>query len=164
MTTKRVYLSGPINGQTPLEAGSWRRRAIELLNLNLLGALDPMRGKTHLDADKALTPQSCINGGWVCRDQVIVERDLRDIRDCDGILVYVGVNPEKPIVPMTGTVCEVFAAKYLFDVPIPCVAFKDPGDHVHPQFYSPWFGKFLTPEYGVLNHLGEAIDFLLEVM
>lgn len=164
MTDTRIYLAGPIAGLTVGRACGWRDRAADVLGFKGAVGVNPMRGKEATHSVEEEIGYPTLGDDGLFSDRVIVERDLRDLRSCDGLLVQVGFDPEQPIHPMTGTICEVFAAKYMLPSLIPCVAFTDEDLHVHPQFYSPWFGQFITPRYRVYRGMDDAIQVLMEVL
>lgn len=160
MMEKLVYLSGAMDGKTLLEANTWRIEAKKLLALANWGSLSPMRGKEHLFEDGRVMYPDQAPDDPMTADSVIVERDLADIDDARVLLVHVGYDPFTRPKPLTGTVCEVFCAKNSYHTK-PCVAFKLPGENVHPQVYSPWFGQFFTPRYKVHGSLEDAIEFIV---
>jgi len=157
----KVYLSGAIDGRTLERANTWRKEAEKLLYLRGWIGLNPLRGKEYqFSPDEIITSKGYQD--YSSADSVIVTRDLMDIQASNALLVYVGYQPnEEEVKPLTGTVCEVFAARHSFFPPKPCIAFKNEGDGVHPQTESPWFGQFFTPRYRVLPSLGDAVDFLV---
>ncbi len=155
-----AYLSGAIAGKTLEQASDWRTKAANLLDLRGWGSLNPMRGKEHIFSPGEVLPFQDPRK-YLSSDSVILTRDLLDIEASKALLVYVGYDPNEEVKPLTGTVCEVFAAKYMYYPSRPCIAFKNEGDGVHPQVHSPWFGQFFVPRYKVFPNLSEAIDFMV---
>ena len=116
MSTKKIYLCGPIMDAAPHEQKDWRTRAKERLAGRFI-LLDPMR-RSFRDNE-------------IDSANEIVEFDLQDIRDADLILV----NYSKASV---GTSMEVFYASNdlgKFVVAFAPMAFKD---------CSPWMVRFCT--------------------
>ncbi len=116
MTTKRIYLGGPIMDAAVGESKDWRTRAKERLAGRFI-LLDPMR-RSFRDNE-------------VDSSNEIVEFDLQDIRDADLILV----NYAKASI---GTAMEVFYASHdlgKFVIAFSPFSFKD---------CSPWMARFCT--------------------
>lgn len=116
MSTKKIYLCGPIMDCGGDESVTWRQRAKERLAGRFV-LLDPMRRNFR---DKEIDSAN-----------EIVEFDLQDVRDADILLV----NYSKPSI---GTSMEVFYAAH--DLGKFVIAFSP-----EPfQDMSPWMVKFCT--------------------
>jgi 8-oxo-dGTP diphosphatase len=119
-----VYLSGGIAGLTAEECNDWRQRAILLLRAR---ALDPMRhdysGRRQVDVAE------------------IVDTDLRDIDDCEALLVRVEQ-------PSWGTAMEI---RYAHQLGKPIIAWGV------PSVASAWLEHHCTRFYETLD---EACDYL----
>ena len=116
MSTKRIYLCGPIMDCKLGETKDWRNRAKERLAGRFI-LLDPMR-RSFRDNE-------------VDSSNEIVEFDLQDIRDADLILV----NYSKASI---GTAMEVFYASHdlgKFVIAFSPFEFKN---------CSPWMARFCT--------------------
>jgi len=116
MTKKRtVYLAGPMEHVSADEAKGWRDIASWQLKQSDVLTLDPTR-RLHNFEKRAM--------------KRIFELDLRDIQECDIILV----NLDNPTVAKHGTAMEVFYASYVLRKPV--VAFKADASIIHPFFES----------------------------
>lgn len=116
MSTRKIYLCGPIMGATDDEPKDWRTYAKERLAGKFI-LLDPMRRSFR---DKEIDSAN-----------EIVEFDLQDVRDADILLV----NYCKPSI---GTSMEAFYAS--FDLGKFVIAFS----HIPFEECSPWMVKFCT--------------------
>lgn len=115
MIKKRtVYLAGPMEHVSLDNAAGWRNTAKALLS-DHYETLDPCR-RLH-NYEKRYMKR-------------IFELDLRDIRECDIVLV----NLNDPKLAKHGTAMEVFYASYVLGKPV--VAFKEEADIIHPFFES----------------------------
>lgn len=130
MSTKTIYLCGPIMDCMVDESKDWRTRAKERLAGRFI-LLDPMRRNFRdREVDSA---------------NEIVEFDLQDIRDADIVLV----NYSKASV---GTSMEVFYASHdqgKFVVAFSPFDFKD---------CSPWMARFCTKILPDLNRAIDYIE------
>jgi 8-oxo-dGTP diphosphatase len=127
--TPAVYLSGGIAGLSADGCNGWRKRAAELLNCSVL---DPMRwerdGRSHSPND------------------VIVQRDLRDIDECAALLVKVDD-------PSWGTAMEV---RYAYQLGLPIIAFGS------PKMSSAWLEHHCDAIYSDLEQATTALNLLLK--
>lgn len=88
----KIYLSGTIAGLTFEEANKWRSEVTEKLRDFGIQTLNPLRGRMFVNSDEE------------GRDPYeIVQRDLRDLRDCDFVLAYMDS-------PSVGTSMEIMQA------------------------------------------------------
>jgi nucleoside 2-deoxyribosyltransferase len=108
----KVYLAGPIQGQTYDSAANWRKFCTTSLKDNGINGYSPMRGKVYLskidklDDSYSNFTMSSING--------INVRDFNDVRTSDAILVnFLGCGDKVSI----GTVMEIAWAR-AFHIPI----------------------------------------------
>jgi hypothetical protein len=122
-----VYLAGPINKSTDDEAMSWRERAKDVLQKSGIQTLDPMRRDYRGQ-----------EGDFV---NTIVEGDLRDIRECDVMLVHAWKRS-------FGTAMEAWEASQHMDKDIVLVADADT---------SPWLKHCATRHF---TSLPKALDSL----
>jgi nucleoside 2-deoxyribosyltransferase len=116
MSTKRIYLCGPIMDCLPQETKDWRTRAKERLAGRFI-LLDPMR-RSFRDNE-------------IDSANEIVDFDLQDVRDADVLLV----NYSKASI---GTAMEVFYASHdlrKFVIAFSPLEFKN---------CSPWMARFCT--------------------
>ncbi len=114
MTTRTVYLAGPMEHVSKEEAEGWRNKAWQHLVASCV-ILDPTR-RLH-NFEKRYMKR-------------IFELDLRDIQESDIVLV----NLDNPTVAKHGTAMEVFYASYVLRKPV--VAFKADASIIHPFFES----------------------------
>ncbi len=93
---RRLYLAGPINGTTDLQATAWRDEAARVLE-GLWECVNPMvrdyRGKEYFNV------------------KAIVEGDLADIATCDAVLAYCWQ-------PSYGTAMEIRHAAHELKIPV----------------------------------------------
>ena len=127
---RKVYLAGPINGCTDGECSDWRGYAAERLNAE---TLDPMRRD--------------FRGREEGQHYAIVTGDMKDIRECDVLLV----NGWKP---SWGTAMEVFYAAHTLFKPVVMVV--APGAPV-----SPWQRFFSR---AIVESLDEGIAAVNEIL
>jgi nucleoside 2-deoxyribosyltransferase len=111
---RTIYLAGPMEHVSSDAASGWRNTAKSLLK-DHYDILDPCR-RLH-NFEKRYMKR-------------IFELDLRDIRECDIVLV----NLNDPKLAKHGTAMEVFYASHTLGKPV--VAFKAEDDHIHPFFES----------------------------
>ena len=112
---RTVYLAGPMEHVSESDAKGWRDIATWQLNQADVYTLDPTR-RIH-NFEKRYMKR-------------IFELDLRDIQECDLVLV----NLDNPTVAKHGTAMEVFYASYVLRKPV--VAFKADASIIHPFFES----------------------------
>lgn len=139
MCKPRVYVAGPIAGQSFEGATAWRDYAQE--RLPECEILTPMRGKDYLQAYAAmpLTSAELLGNGKrfkgstvdaeISSERAIHGRDTWDVGRCD--LVFANFLPGDEAGKVSiGTGCEVYLAKYLH---IPVVEILTLGGiHDHP--------------------------------
>lgn len=111
----KIYLAGPMEHVSKTDMTDWRDRATYLLSLHDIKTLDPTR-RLHKFEQKEM--------------RRIFECDLKDIRQCDMVLV----NLNGDTVPKHGTAIEVFYANFVLHKPV--VAFKEELTRYHPFFES----------------------------
>ena len=97
----KVYLSGGIAGMTFEEANVWRSQVTEQLRSFGIQALNPLRGRMFLGTAE----------GEDFDPNELVQRDLRDIRNCDLVLVHMEL-------PSLGTSMEIWQAHYIEKKPV----------------------------------------------
>jgi nucleoside 2-deoxyribosyltransferase len=122
---RRVYLAGP-----PF-AEEYRRRAAALLRESGLEPVDPMRRDYR--------------GNTAGREREIVESDLEDIRDCDGVLAAFAAPDE-------GTAMEAW---YAHSLGKPVVAYTA-GTPLHP------WAAYVSTE--ACSDLEDAIGALVQAL
>jgi len=106
-----VYLCGPMEAVSIEESKGWRDIATNLLSDSCV-VLDPCRRVHTFEARQM---------------KRIFELDLRDIRDCDIVLVNLNLMYDKP---SHGTAQELFYAHYVLHKPV--IAFKNEMTKLHP--------------------------------
>lgn len=111
MSKRAVYFCGPMEAVTAEEARGWRQKAATLLS-DQCNILDPCRRVHTFEARQM---------------KRIFELDLRDIRDCDIVLVNLNLMYDKP---SHGTAQELFYAHYVLHKPV--IAFKSEMTKLHP--------------------------------
>lgn len=85
---KKLYLAGGIAGLTYKQATELRDKAKDLLSDAGIEVLDPMRNEGDLKESKAIGIDM-----QACEMQEIVARDLKDIKESDGIVILTGDTP-----------------------------------------------------------------------
>jgi nucleoside 2-deoxyribosyltransferase len=111
MNKRTIYLCGPMEAVSFSEANEWRKRATHLLSDNC-NILDPCRRLHTFEARQM---------------KRIFELDLRDIRECDIVLVNLDLMYDRP---SHGTAQEMFYAHYILNKPV--IAFKSEMTKLHP--------------------------------
>ncbi|MCK9541095.1 MAG: nucleoside 2-deoxyribosyltransferase [Novosphingobium sp.] len=107
----KVYLAGPITGQSLKGCSEWRDFARrELYNYGISG-LDPLRGKQYLSNEKYI--KDSYSQHVMSTAKGINRRDMNDVRQSDVILINV-LGAEKVSI---GTILEAGAA-YALNKPI----------------------------------------------
>jgi nucleoside 2-deoxyribosyltransferase len=127
--TRRIYLSGPIAGNTYKEVTGWRQRLTDEFEDNYdVEVLDPMRDKfSEANTIINVTPAS-INAEdeTLLSDRGIVVRDHNDTINADILIVNLLGSQDKSI----GTVAEM---AWAWDRQIPIVTIMESGNiHDHP--------------------------------
>jgi len=141
----KVYLAGPIYGQTFDQANDWRDRAIQMLAPEVAG-YSPLRGKEFLEEHIEVYGRP-IEEHPLLSTRAIMERDFYDVSSSDVILVNL-LGASKP---SYGTVYEL---AWAFALRIPLVLIIEPKEelvglaHDHAWIVSTPF-KVSTLEHGV---------------
>lgn len=119
MNRYKVYLAGPITGQSYDGSTEWREEPKNTLDKYRLDGYSPMRGKAYLSKEDKIKDSysdytmSSING--------INVRDFNDCKTADAILVnFIGCGTRVSI----GTVMEIAWAR-AFQIPIVIVMEKE---------------------------------------
>jgi len=119
MNRYKVYLAGPITGQSYDGSTEWREEAKNTLDKYGIDGYSPMRGKAYLSKEDKIKDSysdytmSSING--------INVRDFNDCKTADAILVnFIGCGTRVSI----GTVMEIAWAR-AFQIPIVIVMEKE---------------------------------------
>jgi nucleoside 2-deoxyribosyltransferase len=112
---RTIYLAGPMEHVSEEDAQGWRQTATDILTPYGVNILSPVRRIHNFRKEEMKS---------------IFELDLRDIKECDLILV----NLNNPEIPKHGTAIEVFYCSYVLQKSV--VAFKENADKIHPFFES----------------------------
>lgn len=126
LTTKTVYLAGPISGLSFAECVDWRQYAINELFHHGIRGLSPMRAKDYLKSEKIIDGSyedsvlSCARG--------IYTRDRFDTLRCDLMLVNLLGATKASI----GTAME-FGWADSVKTPIICAIEPEGNPHDHPM-------------------------------
>lgn len=112
---RTIYLAGPMEHVSAEAAAGWRDTATNLLRPYNVNILNPVRRIHNFRKEEMRS---------------IFELDLRDIKECDLILV----NLNNPEIPKHGTAIEVFYCSYVLQKSV--VAFKEDPSKIHPFFES----------------------------
>ena len=83
----KVYLAGPITGQSYVGASEWRDTARAALDKYDIVSYSPMRAKEALAARKELSAWDYADGNGPMSSRTMVRRDLNDVRTADIMLV-----------------------------------------------------------------------------
>lgn len=144
----KVYLAGPITGQTYEGSVSWREETKNVLTAGGIVAYSPMRGKAYLSAEEKIKDSysdhtmSSING--------INVRDYNDVKTASAILVnFLECGSRVSI----GTVMEIAWARTL-QIPIVIVMEKS-NVHEHGMLT---FGNIVVPT------LDEGISAIRQIL
>lgn len=88
MSRPKVYLAGPITGQTYEGATDWREYARQLLEPHVQG-MSPMRGKDYLKAYGVIggSPEEAYMKQVISSQTGILGRDRNDVRTADAVLM-----------------------------------------------------------------------------
>lgn len=129
MSSKHVYLSGPIAGLSYSGATSWRQKVSEFLSAHGITALDPMRGKENLQGILHLNAYSN-PAGPLSTAKGITTRDRFDCMRADVVLVNL-LQAESLAKLSLGTIMEVAWADA---ARIPIVCIRKLGTYRHPMF------------------------------
>lgn len=95
MSKPKVYLSGPIAGQSYADAIDWRIRARQLLGGDI-EAFSPMRGKEILAGMYEIDVKPWQSDTLALQPKGIVTRDRNDVQMCDAMLLYLPRIQEPP--------------------------------------------------------------------
>lgn len=134
----RCYLSGPIAGLTYEEANAWRQDVEDKFIAAGVRTINPLRGRffAHAD-DEAFDPNE------------IVFRDLKDVQDCDIMLV----NMRRQDRPSIGTICEIWHAYAVLHKPTILVTDDE-------RFVNhPWIKVAVTKIFPTLD---AAVKYIIE--
>ena len=134
----KIYLAGPIGGVSTRRALLWRKIATGCLKRAGIEALDPCREKdlVRWHEDKSIYDP-----------REVVMRDLRDIEECDALLVDAGQN-----VAMWGTPAEAF---YAWQLGKPLVIWGVKGD-------APLWLQCYTQDGGrIFETLHDALEYII---
>lgn len=134
----KVYLSGKIGGLTFEKANEWRQDVTDRFQSAGIKSLNPLRGRLFQHADH--------HGEDI---NEIVNRDLRDVKNCDLVLVYLPA----PVNLIIGTVCEIWQAYTIDKKPVILVT-DDPYIIGHP-----WIKVAATK---ILPDLDTAVRYIID--
>jgi len=137
-----VYLSGTMD-EDKVEHREWRRKATKLLGEHGIITRSPYRGRdkskiVKMDNYHYIVTDAPVNNRL---SNMLVARDLKDVQDCDMLLV--NLRETKGGRPSIGTISEL-AWAYEHHKPVVCVVDKETSDshyYKHPfvhQFISQW--------------------------
>lgn len=119
----KVYLAGPISGQSYMAATDWRDTALAVLYQMGITGVSPMRDKEYLSVENAVRdhyPERAL-----CTPKAITTRDRHDVTTCDVVLANLD-DAEKVSI---GTMIELGWADMLRK---PIVVVMSPGNpHWH---------------------------------
>jgi nucleoside 2-deoxyribosyltransferase len=126
----KIYLAGPISGQSYYDATYWRNQIKLGLNSKDLTFFDPMDGlECFEDYDKIPTDCGELN------QKEIFERDLNYVRSCDLLIANLAFKNTRFI----GTFFEVGVA---FQLEIPIIFIVDRASEKHPFVQESAYTKF----------------------
>lgn len=150
MTTKHVYLAGPITGLTFEEAqDGWRTHAAQVLGDVGIPTRTPLRGKDFLRSHGVLR-DDYLDLHQYASPNGILRRDFNDVKDAGVVLACFLDAPKVSI----GTCWEIGAA-YALQVPVISVLEKGSAhDHVFVTNSSVY----------VFDNLDAALDGVLYIM
>ena len=134
----RVYLSGPIAGLTYDEANAWRQDVEDKFALSGVKTINPLRGRFFSHADDETFDAN-----------EIVFRDLKDVQDCDLMLV----SMPKQDRPSIGTICEIWHAYAVLHKPTILVT-DDERFTKHP-----WIKVAVTK---IFSSMDDAVKYIVE--
>jgi nucleoside 2-deoxyribosyltransferase len=120
----KVYLAGPIAGQTYDQTVGWRAFVIQELKKHGIVGLSPLRNKTYL---KELDTMPDTYDHPLSTSRAIMTRDHFDCHRSDAVLAYLPEAGKRSI----GTVMEC-AWAYAYRKPL-VVVMKDDGIYDHPM-------------------------------
>lgn len=123
----KVYLAGPITGESYEQATDWRQIAKDMLEKHGIQGYSPMRAKEHL-VGKGKIP--LLTKGFMCKSKEIMTRDYHDCATCD--LLFVNLLGRTTI--SIGTMMEI---AWAYQKQIPIVACVEPDNpHIkHPMVF-----------------------------
>jgi len=103
MTTKTIYMAGPITGCLQEETTDWRDYVIERLHKNIIG-VSPLRGEPAPEEGQRYTPQEM--DSKFRTPKAIAAKNHYDTHNCDAVLAYLPLEYNKRR-PSYGTVFEL---------------------------------------------------------
>lgn len=147
MSMPKVYLAGPISGQSYDGATAWRTLVADEL-LDEIECYDPMRGKGYLSGEKGIKDH--YDEFNLSRTKGVVARDYFDVQRCDALLVNLLGATKVSI----GTVMEI---AWAYDKHKPVVLVMEKGN-VHEH------GMILECCGYVVGSLEEAIGLIRDIL
>jgi nucleoside 2-deoxyribosyltransferase len=124
----KVYLAGPISGQTYGACASWREYAKEQLADLGINGYSPLRGKRYLDNGKPIV--SAQGQSPLSTTKGIMTRDHFDCTTADLLIVNFLEAKEVSV----GTVMEL-AFAYTHQIPVICCVYEDDPLYKHPMVH-----------------------------
>lgn len=119
MNKYKVYLAGPISGQSYEGCVNWREQAKDILYQHEIDGYSPMRGKAYLTKEQEI--QDSYSDYTMSSITGINVRDYNDCKTSNAVLVnFLGSGSKVSI----GTVMEIAWAR-AFQIPIVIVMEKD---------------------------------------
>lgn len=148
MSRPKVYLAGPITGQTYAGATDWREGMRKALEPHIMG-MSPMRGKDYL-ADMAGTiggtPEESYMKAVISSQAGILGRDRNDVRTADVVLM----NLLGAKIVSIGTMIEAGWAD-AYRIPIVLVTEGKENIHNHVMLYG--LATYIVPDLDTAEHL-----------
>lgn len=148
MVNPKVYLAGPITGQSFQQTTNWRNETKEFLSQHSITGISPLRGKEYLKKEDSIKDNypnhimSSITG--------INVRDYNDVKTADALLVnFLDSNDKISI----GTIMEIAWAR-AFQIPI-VIVMEENNPHNHGMLT---FGNL------VVNTLEEGMELILMIL
>lgn len=152
-----VYLSGSMFQDHP-EHETWRQHAAALLENAGVQTLSPYRGRSSRGEISKVGSYHYTESGAPIQNRLanlLVSRDLKDVQDCDILLVNLqGTTGKRPSI---GTISEL-AWAYLLNKPVVCIVDEETTEddyYKHPfmhQFVSQWVATVKEGVDAVLNY------------
>jgi nucleoside 2-deoxyribosyltransferase len=122
----RLYLAGPIGGESYSAATDWRVATTSVLD-GVIDCFSPMRGFTHLKGEQSISDTVSLRAPRVHTTKGVISRDHNDVLRADCLLVR--LHGAKKI--STGTAIELAWAYHLHK---PAVVWIEDGDeNIHAQ-------------------------------
>jgi nucleoside 2-deoxyribosyltransferase len=149
MRNPKVYLAGPIDGESFDKATSWRNQTKETLQESGIRCFSPMRGKEFLNIEANISEKLLPNDP-LCSSKGITTRDRNDVINCDAILVNFTTATKISI----GTILEIGMADILRK---PIVIAMQP-ENIHQHIMVKEIAGFIVPT------LEEAIAIIKEIL